>query len=153
MTNTFEPIPNPYVGSEAESNSLNQDVMAAFRIGSLLLPSEHLQVAAIDTALRHLARGSREGVRALTWELCNVIAEHFANGLVFPPMEDSECKCPADHGPAIEKYNQFLIDAQNGDYAGTVEYVDNLVGDDVFDTLRQWAGVPIDHIGNIRYKS
>jgi hypothetical protein len=152
VTDTYVPIPNPYASNEAETRSLNQDVMALFRMGSLLLPSERIQVASIDTALRLLARESREGVRALTWELCNVIAEHFANDVVFPPLETSDCKCPADHGPAVENYNQFLMDAQTGDYTRTIEYVDNLVGENVFDVLLSWAGVPIDHVGNMRYK-
>lgn len=154
MTNTFIPTKNPYVKDEKEAASLNADVMALFRIGSLLLVAEHLQVPTIEISLRQLARDSREGVRALVWEVCNVIREHAENGVDFPPSVHPDCPCPNDHTPHIQEvdhFNAFLANAKAGEYDASVEHIDSLVGVDVFEVLLPWVGIPCDHIGRMRY--
>lgn len=154
MINTFERTPNPYTKDEREAESLNSDVMALFRIGSILLAREDLQVPTIEVVLRQLGRGSREGVRALVWEICNAIREHAENGIDFPPTEHPDCACPIDHSEhvkEIERFNAFLANSKASFYGDTIEYIDNLVGVDVFEVLLRWVGIPCDHIGGLRY--
>jgi hypothetical protein len=150
--NTFIPTSNPYVSNEREAVSLNADVMALFRVGSLLLKAEHVQVPAIDHGLRLLGQGSREGTRALVWEVCNVIREHAENGIDIPPAEaGADCPCGRDHGQRTNAYNAFLADAKSGNYQAAVDYIDNIAGRDAYDDLLLWVGAAADSLGDIRY--
>lgn len=149
--NTFKPTANPYVNNEREAHSLNADVMALFRVGSLLLKAEHAQVPAIEHGLRLLGQGSRECTRALVWEICNVVREHAENGIDLPPGEESDCLCGRDHGNSMDAYNTFLTDAKAGNYQAPVDYIDNIIGRDAYEDLLGWVGMSADSLGNIRY--
>lgn len=149
--NTFVPTPNPYVNDEAEAVSLNLDVMALFRIGSLLLKAEHVQVPTVDHALRLLGQGSRECTRALVWEICNVIREHAENNIDIPAREQSDCKCPGDHSNPVAAYNTFLAAAKGNVYQEAVDFIDDIVGRDAYDDILGWVGASVDALGEIRY--
>lgn len=134
----FKPRKNPYTSKLNRPADQRRMRLLLWYTPQVLVPTENLYpmvtsvywTSWITWAVTHLNEDYLDGIRALGWEVCNLIQWMKVSGLTTPTRDIVVCDDPThQHSVLDNDIASFLDNANEGDYDGAIAALDSAAMD------------------------